>query len=64
MGEEKLYKLRDFIKLVGISRSGVIKWIKQEKILQLKASPLRAGMMREKSLNYGCILEILASSLF
>jgi len=32
MGEEKLYRLRDFAKLMGISRSGVIKWIKQGKI--------------------------------
>ena len=29
---EKLYKLSDFAKLIGISRSGVIKWIKQGKI--------------------------------
>jgi len=32
MNEEKLYKLKDFAKLMGISRSGVIKWIKQGKI--------------------------------
>jgi len=32
MGEEKLYKPSDFAKLMGISRSGVIKWIKQGKI--------------------------------
>jgi len=30
--DEKLYKLSDFAKLMGISRSGVIKWIKQGKI--------------------------------
>jgi len=30
--DEKLYKLSDFAKLIGISRSGVIKWIKQGKI--------------------------------
>ncbi len=29
---EKLYKLSEFAKLVGISRSGVIKWIKEGKI--------------------------------
>jgi len=32
MGEEKLYKPSDFAKLMGISRSGVIKWIKEGKI--------------------------------
>jgi len=32
MGEEKLYKLRDFAKLMGVSRSGAIKWIKEGKI--------------------------------
>jgi len=32
MGEEKLYKLRDFARLMGVSRSGVIKWIKEGKI--------------------------------
>jgi len=32
MDEEKLYKPSDFAKLMGISRSGVIKWIKQGKI--------------------------------
>ena len=29
---EKLYKLSEFAKLVGISRSGVIKWIKEGKV--------------------------------
>ena len=30
--DEKLYKLSDFAKLMGVSRSAVIKWIKQGKI--------------------------------
>jgi len=29
---EKIYKLNDFAKLMGVSRSAVIKWIKQGKI--------------------------------
>jgi len=29
---EKLYKLSEFAKLMGVSRSAVIKWIKQGKI--------------------------------
>lgn len=29
---EKLYKLSEFAKLIGVSRSGVIKWIKEGKI--------------------------------
>jgi len=29
---EKLYKLSEFARLMGISRSGVIKWIKQSKV--------------------------------
>ncbi|MHC1628564.1 MAG: helix-turn-helix domain-containing protein, partial [Candidatus Nezhaarchaeales archaeon] len=29
---EKLYKLSEFARLVGISRSGVIKWIKEGRI--------------------------------
>jgi len=33
---EKLYKLNDFAKLVGVSRSGVIKWIKTGKIRAVK----------------------------
>jgi len=29
---EKLYKLSEFARTVGVSRSAVIKWIKREKI--------------------------------
>jgi len=29
---EKLYKLSEFAKLVGVSRSGVIKWIREGKV--------------------------------
>jgi len=32
MSNEKVYKLSDFARLVGVSRSAVIKWIKQGKI--------------------------------
>jgi len=32
MSEEKLYKPSDFAKLMGISRSGVIKWIKEGRV--------------------------------
>jgi len=29
---EKLYKLSEFARLVGVSRSGVVKWIKEGRI--------------------------------
>jgi len=29
---EKLYKLSEFARLVGVSRSGVIKWIREGKV--------------------------------
>lgn len=29
---EKLYKLREFAKLIGVSRSAVIKWIREDKV--------------------------------
>ena len=29
---EKLYKLSEFARLTGISRSGIVKWIREDKI--------------------------------